>query len=69
MLAILLGEITLKILAAKLGGKAVDIAKIPGLLRESAVALNSLAVEETGAPIDWDSIKEHHHFSEGPEPE
>ena len=65
MLALLLTEIGLKILSAKLGGKIEEIAKIPGLIRESVVALNNLAVEETGKPIDWAEITEHHHFSDG----
>lgn len=69
MLALLLVEIGLKIVAAKIGGKTEEIAKIPGLIRESVVALNNLAIEETGQPIDLDKITEHHHFSgpHGPE--
>ncbi len=66
---VLLAELTLKIIAAKLSGKAEEIAKIPGLARESVIALNNLTIEETGKPIDWDSIKEHHHFSGGGDPE
>jgi predicted transcriptional regulator len=68
MLSLLLVEIGMKILAAKLGGKAEEVAKIPGLIREYVVALNKLAVEETGQPIDWSTITEQHHFS-GPDPE
>jgi len=65
MLSLLLVETGLKILAAKIGGKTEELAKIPGLIRESVIALNDLAVEETGQPIDWSKITEHHHFSEG----
>ncbi len=64
MFALILGELALKILGAKLGGVAEEVAKIPALVRESAVALNNLAIEETGQPIDWDKIEEHHHFSD-----
>ena len=64
MLALILAQIALKILAARVGGVTEEIAKIPGLIRESVVALNRLAVEETGQPIDWSKITEHSHFSE-----
>jgi len=66
MFALILGELVFKILAAKLGGVAEEVAKIPALIRESAVALNNLAIEEIGQPIDWDKIEEHHHFSDEP---
>jgi len=65
VLALLLAEVGMKILAAKVGGKTEEIAKIPGLIRELAIALNDLAVEETGQPIDWSKITEHTHFSGG----
>ncbi len=63
MLALMLLEISLKILSARMGGKAEEIAKIPGLIRESVAALNKLSIEETGQPIDLDKITEHTHFS------
>jgi len=67
-LALILARVGLNILAAKVGGVTTEIAKVPGLIEEAAIALNTLAVEETGQPIDWDKIKEHHHFSEPESP-
>ncbi len=55
-------EVGLKITAAKLGGKAEEIAKVPGMVRIMAAALNKVSVEETGQPIDWSTIDEHEGF-------
>jgi len=69
MLALVLAKLTLDILAAKVGGKADEVATIPGLIIKLVVATNQLSVEETGKPIDWNSLQEHHHFSGGGDPE
>jgi len=68
VLGLLLAKIAMQILSARIGGKGEDIAKIPGLIIEAVVALNNLAIEETGKPIDWSSLQEHHHFSAPEEP-
>lgn len=62
MLSLLLIEMGIKILSAKIGGRAEEIAKIPGLLRKIVIVLNKLSVEETGQSIDWDNITEQEHF-------
>lgn len=72
MLGLLLAKIAMQILSARIGGTGDEVAKIPGLIIEAVVALNQLSVEETGKPIDWSSLQEHHHFSgsgEGGDPE
>jgi len=62
VLMITLFEIGLKIAAARVGGKAEEIAKIPTLMRQFVVAVDRLYASEVGEPIDWSKIHEHEHL-------
>jgi len=62
MLMLTLFEIGLKIAAARVGGNAVEIAKIPTLMRQMVLAVDALYKSEVGEPIDWSKIREHEHL-------
>ena len=62
MLMLTLFEIGLKIAAARVGGNAEEIAKIPTLMRQMILAVDALYKSEVGEPIDWSKIHEHEHL-------
>ena len=62
MLMLTLFEIGLKIAAARVGGNAKEIAKIPTLMRQMVLAVDALYKSEVGEPIDWSKIREHKHL-------